>query len=99
MSRQPLPNVLGRAIRVAESQRAPTAVIIPLDVQEAEYSPPTHDFKMVPSSLGYHPATSVLPDDEAIERAAAVLNDGSKVAILAGSGARAAAREDRKSVV
>ena len=29
-----------------------TAVIIPSDVQELEYSPPTHAFKMVPSSLG-----------------------------------------------
>src|SRR5690625_5951213 len=34
MSPQQLPNVLDRAIRVAETQRAPTAVIIPLDVQE-----------------------------------------------------------------
>lgn len=93
MSPQQLPNVLDRAIRVAETQRAPTAVIIPLDVQEAEYSPPTHDFKMVPSSLGYSPAATVLPDEEALDRAAAVLNQGSKVAILAGSGAREASRE------
>src|SRR5690625_6609051 len=63
MSPQQLPNVLDRAIRVAETQRAPTAVIIPLDVQEAEYSPPTHDFKMVPSSLGYSPAATVLSED------------------------------------
>lgn len=47
-----LPNVLDRAIRVAMTQRAPTALIIPADVQELPYSPPTHAFKMVPSSLG-----------------------------------------------
>ena len=47
-----LPNVLDRAIRVAMTQRAPTAVIIPADVQELPYSPPTHALKMVPSSLG-----------------------------------------------
>ena len=47
-----LPNVLDRAIRVALAERAPTALIIPADVQELEYSPPTHAFKMVPSSLG-----------------------------------------------
>ena len=47
-----LPNVLDRAIRIAMAERAPTAIIIPADVQELEYSPPTHAFKMVPSSLG-----------------------------------------------
>jgi pyruvate dehydrogenase (quinone) len=81
-----LPNVLDRAIRVALAQRAPTALIIPADVQELPYSPPTHAFKMVPSSLGIEwPAVD--PDDEAIARAAEVLNAGSKVAMLVGSGA------------
>ena len=47
-----LPNVLDRAIRVAMTRRAPTAIIVPNDVQELEYSPPAHAFKMVPSSLG-----------------------------------------------
>ena len=87
-----LPNVLDRAIRVALAERAPTAVIIPSDVQELEYSPPTHAFKMVPSSLGTHwPAAS--PDGDALARAADVLNAGRKVAILAGSGARGARGE------
>src|SRR5699024_2094383 len=47
----------------------------------------------VPSSLGYSPATTALPDEEALDRAAAVLNEGSKVAILPGAGAREASRE------
>jgi pyruvate dehydrogenase (quinone) len=47
-----LPNVLDRAIRVAVARRAPTAVVLPSDVQELTYSEPTHAFKMVPSSLG-----------------------------------------------
>src|SRR5690349_1495293 len=46
---QQLPNLVDRAIRVALSRRAPTALIIPNDVQELDYEPPTHDFKMVPS--------------------------------------------------
>ncbi len=87
-----LPNVLDRAIRVAMSQRAPTAVIIPADVQELEYSPPTHDFKMVPSSMGVQWPT-IAPDDDAIRRAAEILNAGDKVAILVGSGARGAHNE------
>src|ERR1700733_2342703 len=87
-----LPNVLDRAIRTAIAERAPTALIIPADVQELEYSAPTHEFKMVPSSLG----TSwpvIAPDDHAVMSAAEVLNSGSKVAILAGQGARGARRE------
>lgn len=87
-----LPGVLDRAIRVAMAERAPTAVIIPSDVQELAYSAPTHAFKMVPSSLGVDWPT-VAPDGEALARAAEILNAGSKVAILAGQGARGARAE------
>ncbi|HEY6481565.1 MAG TPA: thiamine pyrophosphate-binding protein, partial [Streptosporangiaceae bacterium] len=87
-----LPNVLDRAIRVALAERAPTAIIIPSDVQELPYSAPTHAFKMVPSSIGMDWPTAV-PGDAAIQRAADILNEGSKVAILAGSGARGARGE------
>ncbi len=87
-----LPNVLDRAIRVAMARRAPTAVIIPNDVQELEYSPPGHAFKMVPSSTGIEwPNTD--PDAEAVRRTAEILNAGEKVAILVGQGARGAAAE------
>ncbi len=87
-----LPNVLDRAIRVAMARRAPTAVIIPNDVQELEYSPPGHAFKMVPSSTGIAwPTTD--PDSEGVRRAAEILNAGEKVAILVGQGARGAAAE------
>jgi pyruvate dehydrogenase (quinone) len=87
-----LPNVLDRAIRIAVAQRAPTAIIIPSDVQELPYSAPTHEFKMVPSSIGVDWPTTA-PDDAAIIRAAEILNAGQKVAILAGSGARGARAE------
>ena len=87
-----LPNVVDRAFRVAMARRAPTALIIPNDVQELDYAPPTHDFKMVPSSLGISwPAVD--PDDEALQRAAEILNAGTKVALLVGQGARGAAEE------
>ena len=87
-----LPNVLDRAIRIALAERAPTALIIPADVQELEYSAPTHAFKMVPSSIGTDWPVAA-PGDAAIAQAAEVLNAGSKVAILAGQGARGARRE------
>jgi pyruvate dehydrogenase (quinone) len=88
-----LPNVLDRAIRTALARRAPTAVIIPADVQELEYSPPTHAFKMVPSSLGVEWPGATVADVGALQRAAEILNSGSKVAMLIGSGARGARAE------
>jgi pyruvate dehydrogenase (quinone) len=87
-----LPNALDRAIRVALSERAPTAIIIPADVQEVEYSPPGHEFKMVPSSMGVHEPT-VTPDEEGLRAAADILNEGTKVAILVGQGARGASAQ------
>jgi pyruvate dehydrogenase (quinone) len=87
-----LPNVLDRAIRVAVARRAPTAIVIPADVQELPYSAPGHEFKMVPSSLGLT-APRTAPSEDDLRRAADILNAGSKVAILAGQGARSARAE------
>ncbi|MEU6514974.1 thiamine pyrophosphate-requiring protein [Streptomyces sp. NPDC046978] len=87
-----LPNVLDRAMRTAMARRSVTAVIIPADVQELDYSPPEHAFKMVPSSLGM-PHYAPVPSEEDIARAADVLNAGNKVAILVGQGARGARQE------
>ncbi|MGY2079903.1 thiamine pyrophosphate-requiring protein [Modestobacter sp. SYSU DS0657] len=88
-----LPNVIDRAIRTALAEHAPTAVIIPADVQELEYSPPTHEHKMVPSSRGRTSSPTVVPDDASLRAAADLLNSGSKVAMLVGQGARGARAE------
>ena len=82
-----LPNVLDRAMRTAIGRRVPTAIIIHSDVQDLDYSPPTHEFKMVPSSMGFN-ESRVVPEDADVHRAADILNAGSKVAILVGQGAR-----------
>ncbi|MEW2545111.1 thiamine pyrophosphate-requiring protein [Streptomyces sp. NPDC047002] len=87
-----LPNVLDRALRTAYARRTVTAVIIPADVQELDYSPPAHAFKMVPSSLGVGRYAPV-PDEADLRRAAEVLNAGEKVAVLVGQGARGARAE------
>ncbi|WP_433413210.1 thiamine pyrophosphate-requiring protein [Microtetraspora malaysiensis] len=88
-----LPNLIDRAMRIAIAERAPTAVIIPSDLQEETYEPPAHAFKNVPSSApGYTPPVTRAPDDQ-VEHAADVINAGSKVAILVGQGARSAAAE------
>jgi pyruvate dehydrogenase (quinone) len=87
-----LPNLLDRAIRIAASRRTVTALVIPSDVQELEYTAPGHEFKMVPSSLDLTWSAPV-PGDADLRRAADVLNAGEKVAILIGQGARGAGEE------
>lgn len=90
------PNLLDRAIRTSLDRHCVTAIIIPADLQEAEYTPPSHAFKQVPSSRpGYTPAVTQAPDEE-ITRAAEVINSGEKIAILVGQGARSAAAEVRE---
>src|SRR5256714_2600516 len=81
-----LPNALDRAMRTAIAQRAPTAVIVPADLQEQEYSPPQHAFKQVPSSPPFRPRASVVPPADEVGRAAAVINAGERVAVLVGQG-------------
>ncbi|MEQ7126563.1 thiamine pyrophosphate-requiring protein [Actinopolymorpha sp. B11F2] len=88
-----LPNALDRAIRTAQARRAPTALIIPNDLQEEEYSAPQHAFKHVPSSPPGPVDSLVTPPDREVARAAEVLNAGSKVAMLIGQGARGAVEE------
>ncbi|MCR0990685.1 thiamine pyrophosphate-requiring protein [Streptomyces albidoflavus] len=90
-----LPNVLDRAFRTAVGRRTVTAVVVPADVQELEYTPPTHAFKMVPSSLGVSYFAPV-PAEEELRRAAGIIDAGEKVAVLVGQGARGAADEVRE---
>ncbi len=86
-----LPNALDRAMRVARTRRAPTAVIIPSDLQEEPYSPPGHEFKHVPSSEPHDAVGVPAPSHDAVVHAAEILNAGSRPAILIGQGARGAA--------
>jgi pyruvate dehydrogenase (quinone) len=85
-----MPMVLDRAIRVASGRHEPAVVIIHSDVQELEYSAPTHAFKMVPSSKAPSESGGACPDAASLDQAAEILNAGEKVAVLAGSGARGA---------
>jgi pyruvate dehydrogenase (quinone) len=89
---QQFPALIDRAIRIAYAERTPTCIIIPNDVQELEYEPPGHEFKMTPSSLGWS-EPELVPGRADLSRAADVLNAGERVAILVGQGARNAAAE------
>jgi pyruvate dehydrogenase (quinone) len=86
-------HLIDRACRIALAERTVTAVILPNDLQEekaVEVPPRSHG--TVHSGPGWV-APRVLPPDEALDRAAAVLNMGSRVAILVGQGALHAAEE------
>jgi pyruvate dehydrogenase (quinone) len=85
-------HVIDRAVRIARASRSVTAVIIPEDVQEAEYQEPPRMHGAVYSSLGFS-EPEVKPKREDLERAAKVLNEGKKVALLIGQGAARAADE------
>lgn len=92
MSPQQLPGVIDRALRIAFSQQTVTCIIVPADLQEEEYEPPQHAFKQLLTSPGYARPRAPAPD-ELVQRAAQVLNEGRRVAILIGQGARDAADE------
>jgi pyruvate dehydrogenase (quinone) len=85
--------MIDRAIRIAKTQRTVTCVIIPNDVQEldaAEAPPKKHG--SVFTGIG-HPLERPVPPASELQKAADVLNEGKKVAILIGAGALGASTE------
>lgn len=85
-------HVTDRAIRVATARRGVGVVILPKDVQDMPYEEPKQAHGFTRSGTGYSPPR-VVPHDADLARAAAILNEGQKVAILIGAGARGAAAE------
>jgi pyruvate dehydrogenase (quinone) len=83
---QQVRHVLDRAVRIALGHRTVTCVIVPHDVQREKYKEPEHEHGMQHSSVALS-TPRVLPRDEDLKRAAAVLNRGRRVAILVGAGA------------
>lgn len=79
-------HMVDRAVRIALSQRRVTAIILPNDLQELDYTPPPRKHGTVHSGVGYS-RPRILPEPTDLARAAEVLNAGSRVAILAGAGA------------
>src|SRR4051794_9716414 len=79
-------HLIDRAMRVALATRSPTCVIVPADVQELDYAAPPRAHGSVHSAVGYT-APRTLPDDDALRRAAEVLNAGERLAMLIGRGA------------
>jgi pyruvate dehydrogenase (quinone) len=85
--------VIDRAFRIAKAERTVTAVIIPNDVQEEPaVDQPPRKHGNVFTGTGY-PKAHLVPAKQELHEAAAVLNEGERVAILIGAGAFGAAEE------
>jgi pyruvate dehydrogenase (quinone) len=85
--------LVDRACRIALDHRGVCTVIVPNDVAELEaVESPPRVHGSVYSSVGYQ-RPRVLPQESEIQHAAEILNEGEKVAILIGQGARGAADE------
>ncbi len=80
--------VLDRAFRTALATRSPCVVILPHDVQVSDAPEELpHEHGVVPTAPQWR-APRVLPTEEDLAEAAAVLNAGERVALLVGQGAR-----------
>ncbi|MDN5795077.1 MAG: hypothetical protein L0H79_04920 [Intrasporangium sp.] len=86
------PMVLDRAVRIAAAERCPTVVILPADVQNLAAVEPAAEHWVSRTGVG-HGSTSLVPPDDELDRAAEVLNAGSKVVMMVGQGARGATDE------
>ncbi|GAA2440154.1 thiamine pyrophosphate-requiring protein [Actinomadura vinacea] len=86
-------HLVDQAMRTAAAARGVAVVIVPADVlDEHAVTVPPHGDRAVFSGVGV-PAARPVPPAEDLEAAAAVLNRGSRVAILVGQGARGAGPE------
>ena len=86
-------HLLDRACRIALDRRGVCTIIVPNDVAELDaVSSPPRTHGSVYSSVGYT-RPRVLPQESDIQHAAEILNEGEKVAMLVGQGARGAAEE------
>ncbi len=86
-------HLIDRAMRIAKAERTVTCVILPCDVQDMPAVPhPPREHGVSFSGAGYV-SPHIVPFDSELRQAAAILNDGKKVAILAGAGALGATDE------
>ncbi len=85
-------HLVDRGLRVAIAQNGVAVLILPKDVQDEPWVEPKQAHGFTRSGPGYT-RPRVLPHEADLRRAADVLNSGSKVAVLIGAGARAAAEE------
>ena len=79
--------LVDRAVRIALAERTVTCIIMPKDVQDADaVTAPPHQHNTVHTSVGFS-APYIIPNRQDLQKAADILNEGKKVAILVGAGA------------
>jgi pyruvate dehydrogenase (quinone)/pyruvate oxidase len=92
-----IPALVDIAVRSAMSRRGVAHLTFPVDMQEADPSKSGFegglDTSRTPSTAPVFEPPHVVPRRSELERAAAVLNEGKRVVILAGIGARGAGDE------
>lgn len=79
-------HLVDRAYRIAKSERGPACIIIPNDLQLEPMEQPSREHAMTHSGVGLD-QSPVVPDMQALQHAADVLNGGKRVAMLVGAGA------------
>ena len=79
-------HIVDRAMRTAMGLRSVTAIIVPKDIQEKDAQKPPHKHNTIHSGVGYS-RPRIIPHMRDLDNAAAILNEGKRVAILVGSGA------------
>src|SRR5438874_2838138 len=85
-------HAVDRAVRIARDRRTVTCLIFPNDVQDLPAAEPPHEHGTVHTGIGVTAQRSV-PADADLQRAARILNEGRKVAMLVGAGALHATHE------
>jgi pyruvate dehydrogenase (quinone) len=78
-------HLIDRSIRTAKAERKVAALIFPNDLQDFPCEQPPRKHGAVFSGIGYI-KPKVVPYDTDLQRAAALLNEGKKVAMLVGAG-------------
>jgi pyruvate dehydrogenase (quinone) len=93
MSPEQARHLIDRAFRIAKARQCVTAIVFPNDVQEAPaVEAPGHEHGVIPTGVDFTRPV-VMPCETDLRRAADILNQGERVAILIGSGAAGAVDE------
>ena len=77
--------LIDRAVRIAQTKRSVTCVILPNDLQLMTYEDPPLVHGTTHTGVGF-PAESKVPEMAGLQAAAKVLNEGKKIAMLVGAG-------------
>jgi pyruvate dehydrogenase (quinone) len=78
-------HMVDRAVRIAQTKRSVTCIVLPNDLQLMPYEDPPMAHGSTHTGVGF-PAESKVPESEGLRAAAQVLNEGKKVAMLVGAG-------------